>query len=169
MEKCVNRSAACMNLDGKEYRLIKGKCCLDEVKEDKEIIQAAVDCIESCEKSTNSLSEIASKISYTTSLINHNNEIDLIEVLPLLKRYSMLLFEFRDKIISDESISTIIYSFNIELLKWFKLRFLQVNTFIESNNLPYQSIVADFQTVEMSLGVCMIECPDDGSLDDLFF
>lgn len=168
MEKCIKDYGFCIQRDGKDYRKLIHKCCLDEVREDQEIVQNVMDTLSDGKMCPNSLKRIASKLSYASNLLNHNNESDLLEIMPLLKRYAVILFEFTDKILNDNNIYNLIKSLNIELEKWFELRFMNANHYLADSGLN-KSIISDIQTVEMSLGMCVLEQSCEDSIEDLFF
>ncbi len=168
MKQCIKEDRSCLGRDCREFSNVISLCCYEEVKEEKEVVQNLIDAIEDCNHSKESLHKICSQLSYAASIINHNNEEELQEIFPIVKRFSLLLYEFQEKILHDHTIGDIVYSFVNELHKWFSYRFLSGVTPFE-HPVQYQSIVADINTIEMALGICMIENYDDDSLDDLFF
>ncbi len=168
MKQCIKSTSICLGRDCQELSCGITLCCKEEIQEEKEIVQHLIDTIDDCDYSKESLHKISSKLSYTASVINKNNEEELDEVLPIVQRFSLLLYEFQDKILHDKTIGDIAYSFVSELQKWFGYRFLDERNSFE-HPVHAQSITADINTIEMALGVCMIETYDDDSLDDLFF
>lgn len=167
MKQCINDPVECIGRDCRDLSQAIKLCCREEIKEEKEIVQNLIDAIEDCDYSKQSLQRVGSKLSYAASIINKNDENELMDILPVVKRFSLLLYEFQDKIQYDSTIGNIACSFISELKKWFSYRFLQEFSSFE-HPVQAQSITADLNTIEMALGVCMIEVSDD-SLDDLFF
>lgn len=161
---CIGRDCRDLNLHGK-----LALCCREEIQDEKETVLNLIDTLDDCAKNHESLLKVSSKLSYAAHTINKNNEKDLIEVLPVIKRFSLLLHEFQDKILSDSTIRDLTCTFTHEVQKWFRYRFLR-DEYPFSLPVQYQSILADMNTIEMGLGVCMIPVyGDDDSLDDLFF
>lgn len=171
MRTCIKSTKICIGRDCREFE-IKGNaelCCLEEIKEEKEIVQNIIDTIDDCTRCKESLLKISSKLSYGANVINNNGEDELIEVLPLIKRFSLLVYEFREKILQDPSIVDLTCSFNNEIKGWLSYTFL-ADIYPNQHPIQRQSIVSDMNTVEMALGVCMLEeYFDESSLDDLFF
>ncbi len=167
IKKCINDSEPCIGRDCRDLNGVIKLCCREEIKEEKEIVQNLIDALEDYDYSKHSLQRVSSKLSYAATVINRNNEKELEDVLPVVKRFSLLLYEFQEKILHDRTTSDITSSFVSELKKWFSYRFLQELSSFE-HPVHVQSITADINTIEMALGLCMIEEPDE-SLDDLFF
>lgn len=169
VKKCIKNSTECIGRDSREITAINGAkvCCLEEIQSEKDIAQNIVDSIEDCRRDKDSLLRVSSKLSFAAHTINHNEEEELLTVLPTTKRFSLLLYEFQDKIVHDQTIGDLTCSFVHELQKWFSYRFLEETSSFE-HPAHYKSIVADINTVEMALGVCMLETPES-CLDDLFF
>ncbi|MDX1295779.1 MAG: hypothetical protein R3302_05920 [Sulfurimonadaceae bacterium] len=138
-----------------------------EIAEEKELALSIIDAIEDCNLQEAHLLRISSKLSYAADVINKNNDHELIEILPVIKRFSLLLFEYRDKILNDSSVSDLTCSFVQVVKGWFASYFLTSSQTYQTTNLR-QSILADIATVEMVLGVCMLD-HDESLIDDLFF
>lgn len=170
MKKCIKSNLKCIGRDSREFSIfgMKKLCCLDEIKDEIDIAQCIVDAINDCSKDYSSLINVSTKLSYASSVINKNNEDNLMEVLPIVQRFSLLMYEYKEKILSDCTIGEIVCSFTHELQKWFNYSFLdeEVSYKLDSQR---QSIVADINTVEMALGSCMMVYENTESLDDLFF
>jgi len=171
MQKCIQRASRCIGRDCRELAA-NGNfalCCLEEIKEEKEIVQNIIDTIEDCVQGQESLLKISSKLSYAAQIINTNQDEELIEVLPLVNRFSMLLYEFKEKILNEHSIAELACTFTNEIKGWFSYKFL-AEVYPLQNPVLLQSISADMNTIEMALGVCMLEeYWDESDLDDLFF
>lgn len=168
---CIKGPAPCIGRDCRDLKLRKGQvlCCREEIQDEKDTVLNLIDTIDDCAKDHKSLLRVSSKLSYAAHTINKNGEDDLIEVLPVIKRFSLLLHEFQEKILNDKSISDLTCTFTHEVQKWFRYRFLR-DEYPFSLPVQYQSILADMNIIEMGLGVCMlpVHCDND-SLDDLFF
>lgn len=135
----------------------------------KEAVLSLINTIDDCAKDHKSLLKVSSKLSYAAHTINKNNEEERIEVLPVVKRFSFLLYEFQDKILHDSTTRDLACTFTHEVQKWFRYRFLG-DEYPFSPPVQYQSILADMNTIEMGLGVCMLPIySENDSLDDLFF
>ncbi len=170
MIKCVKNDLKCIGRDSREFSIcsMNKLCCRDEIRDEIELAQCIVDAIDDCSKDQNSLINVSSKLSYAASVINKNDEENLMEVLPIVQRFSLLMYEYKEKILSDFTTSELVCSFTHELKKWFSYSFLddEVNCQL---NTQRQSILADINTVEMALGSCMMVQENTESLDDLFF
>jgi len=169
MKQCIKAPNICLGRDSRELstRCNIQLCCRDEIKEEKEIVQNIIDTIDYCSRDISGLLRISSKFSYGSTVINSNKDEGLAEVLSVVRRFSLLIYEFQDKIIHDSIIGDLSFSFISELQRWFEYQFLNTTS---STNFPVQraSILSDINTIEMALGVCIIEDNTD-SLDDLFF
>ena len=170
MENCIKKYGYCLDRDGKDYRRSRDKCCLEELVEDKEVVQNVIDTLADSSKDNYLLQKVASKLSYASHILNHNNETDLLEVFPFIKKYAVLLFESNEQILEDSNICSLIFSLNIELEKWFQIRFLDNGLNSANTTVSNDSIIADIQTVEMLLGKCEVQdLNTDESFDDIFF
>jgi hypothetical protein len=157
---CIGREKVACN--------IPAPCCQTEIAEEKELALSIIDAIDDCDMKEAHLLRVSSKLSYAADVINKNNEHELIEILPVIKRFSLLLFEYRDKILNDTSINELTCSFVHVVKGWFSSYFLtDRHAYHRPTNLR-QSILADIATVEMVLGVCMLD-HDEAQIDDLFF
>lgn len=170
MKTCIQRTSICLGRDCRELSA-NGNfalCCLEEIKEEKEIVQNIIDSIDDCVQGQESLLKISSKLSYGANIINTNGDDELIEVLPLINRFSMLIYEFKEKILNEHGIAELACSFTNEIKGWFAYKFL-AEIYPQQSPVLLQSINADMSTIEMALGVCMLDIYDESSLDDLFF
>lgn len=169
MVKCIKSNDECIGRDCRELIMVGSKaiCCKEEINDEIEIVQNIIDTIDDYAKDIKKLYKVSSKLSYAAHVINNRGDEDLCEILNIAKRFSMLLHEFQEKIVNDYTISDLALSFTNELQKWFSQHFLkESNIFSDDINLP--SIIADMSTLEMALGVCMIDHSSE-CLDDLFF
>ncbi len=164
MRKCITNLHLCIGRDARE---INGQCCHDEIRQEISIVQNIVDSIDDCSKDLNSLQRVSSKLSYGASVINKNGEEELIEVFPIVKRFSHLMHEFQEKILNDTDTNFLVCSFTQELKKWFSYAFLEEVNPVELQ-MQRQSIISDIHTIEMTLGICMISESSE-YLDDIFF
>ncbi|MDH5465400.1 MAG: hypothetical protein OEW60_07185, partial [Thiovulaceae bacterium] len=71
------------------------------------------------------------------------------------------------KIQEDNDIRGLAMSFSNGLKDWFSHKYIKPNNFYNISNFS-QSLKADLATLEMALGVCVIE-PHSDDIDDLFF
>jgi len=169
MKQCITTSKHCLGRDTRELSTQCNiqLCCRDEIKEEKEIVQNIIDTIDYCSRDISGLLRISSKFSYGSTVINSNKDECLAEVLSVVRRFSLLMYEFQDKIIHDSTIGDLSFSFISELQRWFAHQFLDTT---DPTIFPVQreSILSDINTIEMALGVCLIQNTHD-SLDDLFF
>ena len=166
MNECIKNTTICVGRDSRE--LSTRICCLEEIEAEQEIALNIVDTIDDCRRDKDSLLRVSSRLSYGAHVINDNGEEARLAVLPIIKRFSQLLYEFQDKILQDKTVGDLIYSFAHELQRWFSYHFLETSSTIQ-HPVQHQSISADINTIEIALGVCMILTADDASLDDLFF
>lgn len=166
MNKCIKDFDLCLGRDGREL-LKHGLCCKEEIREEQIIAQTVIDAINDCSRDQTSLQRVSSKFSYAAQVINKNDDDERIEVLSVVQRFSILIYEFQDKILHDTTIGDLACSFAKELQRWFVYQFFQTS---DHYVLPVQreSILADINTIEIALGVCIIADTND-SLDDLFF
>lgn len=165
MNNCINEFALCLEEDEENYCTASGRCLFEE---DIETVQSLSDAIDDYSKCFSSILKLSSRLSYTAYVIHNKSDESTIEVLSLLKRYSILLYESRMRILEDDSLDTLIYTFNSEVQKWLNEQFLY--TSIRNTQLfSLQSLHADLQTIEMALGLCVIEPSKDESLCELFF
>lgn len=171
MEKCLKSHDICIGRGCRELAF-KGNfelCCLEEIIAEKEIVQNIIDTIEDCVQGQESLLKISSKLSYGATVINSNKDEELMEMLPLVKRFSLLIYEFKEKILNEHTIAELTCSFTNEIKGWFTYKFL-AEAYPHQAPIQLQSINADMSTIEMALGVCMLEeYWDESDLDDLFF
>jgi len=166
MKKCINTAETCLGRDCQDFTHAE-LCCKEEIQEEIAIAQNIVDAISDCTRNKESLQQISSKLSYAAQVINKNEEEERIEVFPIIRRFSVLIYEFQEKILHDSTIAELTCSFSNELQRWFTQHFLS-GTDHSLMPVQRQSIIADINTIEMALGVCMIEDHSE-SLDDLFF
>lgn len=172
MKKCINEDKICI---GRDCRVLKSNglssiCCYNEVFEEIELVQLLIDVIDDYSHDSGKLKDVCSKLSYAANVINKVNDEELETVLPIASRFSYLAYDCRDKIENDVDIETLVSSFIQELKKWFQHRFLHCDENIESVSIQ-KSIVADISTIEMALGVCILDNSEEefDSFDDMFF
>jgi hypothetical protein len=170
MRNCINSPVRCIGRDSRDIQTRGNKilCCKEEIQDEKDTVLNLIDTIDDCAKDKNSLLKVSSKLSYAAHTINKNDEKELIEVFGVVKRFSLLMHEFQDKILTEKTTSDLVCTFTHEVQKWFRYRFLQ-DEYPFAVPVQYQSILADINIIEMGLGVCMLSDHYDDSLDDLFF
>ncbi|PHR56384.1 MAG: hypothetical protein COA44_08490 [Arcobacter sp.] len=170
MEVCIKSSRHCLGRDSKSLSTKEHQkiCCKEEIVEEKYIAQNIIDCIDDCSNIHESILNLSSKLSYASHVINTNNDHNLLEIIPVIKRFSFLLYEFKEKILNDNTISELTCSFARDIRTWFAYQFLREN-YPYAHPVNKQSILADINTIEMALGVCAIVEFDEASLDSLFF
>lgn len=170
MKKCIKNTTPCIGRDCREL-IVRGNlelCCREEIREEKETVLGLIDTIDDWSRDQASLLKVSCRLSYAAHTINKNGEEELIEVLPVVKRFSLLMHEFQEKILNDKTTGELVRTFTHELQRWFRYRFLKEEHPCE-HAVAYQSILADMNTIEMGLGVCMLFEEFDDSLDELFF
>jgi len=169
MKNCLREPKACIGRDCRDIKVngVASLCCREEIMEEQSLVQSIVDSIDDCSKDINSLQKISSKLSFAAHIINHNGNEELIEILPILKRFSLLMYEYKETIVDDCTTGNLFCSFIQEVKKWLTDSFLVEYSF--NNSLTQRaSMISDITTIEMTLGVCMIDEYSD-SIDDLFF
>lgn len=168
MVKCLEKNIICV---GRDYRVFSNgsfvrSCCINEINEEIELVQTIVDIIDDCSVDFKNLKRLSSRLSYAAHTINKNNDYALMEMFPVINRFATLIYEYKDKIVHDSDIRQLAMSFTMELKKWFQQKFL-FSTEILNIEIIQKSILVDINTIEMSLGICMIDFDDD--FDDMFF
>lgn len=154
---------------GRERFSINGKteCCKVQVSDEIEIAQGVVDSIDDY-LTPESMLTVCSRISYATAVIHKGWSADVDQTMMLFKRFSVLVYEYRNRILEDDNRMKLYLSFTNIVKKWFMVAILHDNhTYLPENYLD--SINADLQTLEMALGVCVLPELEESDLDDLFF
>ncbi len=163
---CIRTQSSCMGRD-KVSGNLEPLCCHEEISEEKELVLSVIDAIEDCSLQEEHLVRVSNKLSFAADVINKNNQSELMEILPVIKRFSILIYEYREKILKDQTISNLTCSFAQVVKAWFSSYFFkECTTFLPNNQR--ESLLADITTVEMALGICMVPT-EDTLLDDLFF
>jgi len=150
---------------GREKFPINGKaqCCKQEIADEQLIAQSVIDAIDDCMASQQSISKVCSRISYAADMIN-KCDIHRLEILPELKRFALLVYEFQDRILVETDILTLVCSYMKVVKDW--LHEIVLDNVI---NNRIESMKADLSTLEMALGVCVIEPSFEENLSDIFF
>ena len=163
---CQKENTMCINRD---KVLTQGSvmCCRDEIDEERDVIIDVIDAIEDCHNNASTVMRCSSKLSYLSDILNANDDIELRESLPEIKRFSYLIYDFSQKIQEDPEIRALAMTFSNGLKDWFSHKFIKANTFYNISNFT-QSLKADLSTLEMALGVCCLDNHHQ-DLDDLFF
>lgn len=166
--KCIkNNEYLCI---GREKFHINGKldCCHEEVADEISIAQNIVDAIEDYCPTVDNISKICSRISYATDVISTRGHPERNEIFYELKRFSILVYEHQERIISEQALSDLAGSFINFVKGWFNSSILNNTLHLMATNC-LDSIRADLHMLEMSLGVCTIMPVAEESLDDIFF
>ncbi len=169
MKKCIKMTRICAGRECRDLSEAFRHCCREEIEEEKHIVLSLIDAIDDCTNCESSLTTVSSRLSYASNVIYHNNDDAIKEVMPIIRRFSTLLYESKEKILTDSTLTELTFSFVQEIKAWFSYTFLREMYPFQKFVQP-QSIAADISTIEMALGICMIEEPEeDFALDDLFF
>lgn len=172
MLKCIDGIESCVGRDYKELQngsLVK-VCCMVEITEEIELVQTIIDIIDDCLIDFDKLKRLSSKLTYATHTINKNSDDALVLMFNYINRFSNLIYEYHDRIISDSDICQLVKSFTKELKKWLQHKFLYLSEYGDIEMIE-KSISADINTIEMLLGICMVESSEsfDDDFDDMFF
>lgn len=163
---CINSNKPCLGRDKIEYMGYQ-ICCKEEICEEIHLALSIVDAIEDCRLNEQHILAVASKLSFAAHIINKNDEAELFDMMPVVHRFALLIFEYRKKILTDELTAKMTCSFAQLLKQWFYHYFVEPeHAALQSNRVA--SLQADMQSIEMALGVCMI-AQNNSELDDLFF
>lgn len=143
-------------------------CCLDDIKEEKEVIQSAVDAIDDFQPNDIMIRHVSTKLSFIANTMSTGKNNDLKELLHILKQLAAILHEHSEKILASEDITMLVTSYLNVIRDWLESTFLSETVSSQAENYT-DSIRADFQSIEMALGICMIDEDVYDDLDDLFF
>ena len=170
MKKCVTTDEICLGDDCQEYtdKPTLASCRREEIKDEQYLIQNLIDMIDDCRCEIEYLQKYSSKLSYAAQIINKNINNELTEILSVIQRSSLLIYEYAEKIIQSSDISELIKSFSGELKKWLIDHFL-TDTHCTLYSVQVPSIVSDISTIEMALGVCMLSDVCEDPLESMFF
>lgn len=166
--KCIiNNQYLCI---GREKFSINGKqdCCYQEIADELSIAQGIVDAIEDYHPNSQNISQICSRISYGTEVINTQGYPERIEIFHELKRFSVLIYEHKEHIVSEQNLLDMVGSFIKFVKDWFDSAVLNNTLHLVAENC-LDSIRADLHMLEMSLGVCVLMPVGEENLDDIFF
>ena len=147
---CIKNNLKCTGRACNEFHHI-GKfslCCSDE--SEMEIVQNIIDAIDSYSKDSIRMKSISSNLSFLSDTIDPENSKELQEILNISKRVCFLLNEDNANILEDDEKSDLVLSFTKELGEWLTKHFLVD----ENQNTTLPSIIADMDTLDLSLGVC---------------
>lgn len=164
---CINKSHTCI---GKEKFPINGKmaCCKEQMEDEYLIVQSVIDAIEDCSATKCCIERVCSRISFAADTIDKCEENNSKEILSEFKRFALLTYQNRERILEESETLNLVCSFVHVVKNWF-------NQSLMSNNLhncvsnTIDSIKADIYTLEMALGVCVIMPYDEEMIDDIFF
>lgn len=166
---CINNNQQeCL---GREKIPLNGKffCCQEQIEDEKQIVLNIVDNIEAEIETIDSILKICSKISYATSVIYKDANYNLDVIFSELKRFSLTIHQFKDKVVNDTALFELVSSFLSVVKNWFTTMFLNIGSCSISDNYE-ASLKSDLLTIEMALGVCVLSYDDDDEdFDDMFF
>lgn len=143
-------------------------CCLDDKEEEKEVVQSAVDAIDDFFPSTTMLRHVATKLSFVANTMSSSNDSELEELLYIVKQLTVVLHEYSQEILNNQDITMLVSSYLSVIGEWFEYRFIKEEPSLRASNYN-DSIRADFQSIEMALGISKVDFEEYGDLDDLFF
>ncbi len=143
-------------------------CCLDDIEEEKEVIQSAIDAIDDFFPSETMLRHVATKLSFVANTMNSSKDPELEELLHIIRQLTVILYEYSEKILNDADITILVSSYFSIISEWFDNTFIKEASSMKANNYT-DSIRADFQTIEMALGISEVDFDKYDDLDDLFF
>ena len=169
LEHCLISEKTCLGRE-KSIACKTPICCIEESNDEREMALNIIDTIDTISASGFEeayMVRLSSKLSYAADTINKNSQDELMSILPIIKRFALLLFEFRKKIIIDKSLSNVVYSFTQVIKGWFSNYFICDNYLHTTKNLS-ESRQIDLQSIELALELCALP-EHDNSLDDIFF
>lgn len=143
-------------------------CCEDERKDDKDIIQCVVDTLDDFYPSEEMIVTINNKLSYMANTVNSGQNSELEELFAIVKQLAVMLYEHKEKILEDKDILFLVTSYLNVVSEWLEDTFLAQEASEKADNYD-ASIKADFQSIEIALGLCVEDKEDYAELDDLFF
>jgi len=165
---CIrNKHSHCILRDKIAFKYCMN-CCKDDMEDEKELIQTAVDAIEDFYPSELMLTHVSTKLSFVANTVQVGNNSDLKELFIIIKQLVVILHEYREAILNSNDIMRLVSSYLSVIGEWLENTFLS-DTFSAQTNNYHDSIKADFQSIEMALGLGAICEEDYGDLDDLFF
>lgn len=166
--KCIkNNNIKCL---GREKFSVNGKmqCCKEEIADEYSIAQSVVDAIEDCHPSSQGISRVCTRISYAADAINKCCDVNRLEVLPELKRFALLVFENKERVLVEKEMLILVCSYLNVVKNWFRQSMLHEDFMTITNNC-IESMKADLRTLEMALGICVLPSLLEESIDDIFF
>lgn len=165
---CIrNENTSCILRDKVATRYCMS-CCKDDMAEEKDIIQSALDVLDDFFPSEIMLDSVSNRLSYLANTVNTGNNSDLKELFIIIKQFSLILHEYKEKILIDNDLMSLVMSYFNVIGEWLENTFFEEDSSEKSDNY-YASIKADFQAIEMILGISVVVEEDYGDLDDLFF
>ena len=144
------------------------QCCQEELADEYLIAQNVVDAIEDCSPTHQSLSRVCSRISYAADTIDKGQDSARQEVLGELKRFALLVYQNKERILDEKEILSLVCSFVQVVKSWFTHSVLKENFFRTAEN-HVDSIKADLAMLEMALGFCVLMPACEEDLDAIFF
>ena len=143
-------------------------CCLDDITEEREIIQNTVDALDDFQPNEVMLRHLSTKLSFAANTVNTTKDSELKELLHILKQLAAILHEYSEQILNSKDITMLVVSYLNVIRDWLESSFLSEAVSSRVNNYT-DSIRADFQSIEMALGLGMVDEDIYDNLDDLFF
>lgn len=166
-ELCTNKTHRCI---GRDKFPINGKldCCKEQIEDEYLIAQSVIDAIEDCSATKYSIERVCSRISFAADTIDNCQEDDREEIFPEFKRFALLTYQNRERILEENEILNLVFSFVNVVKNYFHQSFMSNNLYYRASN-TIDSIKADLYTIEMALGICVLMPYNEETLDDIFF
>lgn len=165
---CIRKKDKPCILRDKVASAVCMSCCHDDLADEKEVIQNTIDAIDDFFPSSTMLQHVSTKLSFTANIMNSSNNSELQELLHIIKQLAAILHEYPEQILNNPDIMTLVSSYLNIIRDWFDDTFISETSSLQANNYT-DSIRADFQSIEMALGISDIEDDYCDDLDDLFF
>ena len=143
-------------------------CCKDDMEEEKDIIQSAMDVLDDFYPSEIMIDSVSNRLSYLANTVNTGNNSDLKELFIIIKQFSLILHEHKERILQESDLMSLVMSYFSVIDEWLQSTFFEEDSSQRSDNY-YASIKADFQSIEMALGISAMVEENYADLDDLFF
>lgn len=164
---CIYKTHKCI---GREKFPINGRmaCCKEQMEDEYSIVQGVIDAIEDCSATKCSIERVCSRISFAADAIDKYEKSDRKEILPEFKRFALLTYQNRERILEENEMLNLVCSFVHVVKNWFNQSFMSNNLHNCASN-TIDSIKADIYTLEMALGVCVLMPYNEEMIDDIFF
>lgn len=107
---------------------------------------------------------ISSQLHFVASTTNHKDDNNIKEILSTFQHFSEILLTNKDIIKENDDMSCLMCSFVKTIRQWLYEEFI-----LNIHNINKESILADFNTIIISMSNDLEECEINDDLDDLFF